>query len=602
MSLTISSRLWLITIFISLTLLGLWQVNQHFQARIDGDYRLSQQVSTLQQQLLRLRIAEKDFLHHRKLFYRDQFEEIYENFQAQYTTLLTQVRETGLDATVIESMSADFDSYAEAFRKVVAHQLRIGLSTDDGLYGELAKAARDVETVITSDPGLHASLLTLRRHEKDFLLRRDATYYTRFGTAMSDFRGALFMSDIDNATQARLQEALGKYSDSFSKLLQEEVDIGLDDQSGLIGELAERVATAENSFATAHNGIAQKIAEDLNAARQLLTIIIAVIIAVTLMALLYTRTRIVRQLNQAVSYANTLERGEWQHTVPALSQDETGKLLAALEALRVELLRKARQVERDSQHKGRLAELSRILQGIKHSDTLGTDVLQYLVRALQGQVGALYLTEAKDQLVFCAGYALARDQSVQTHYAFGESLIGQAAASREAKIYTDLPGHFLRITSGSGEAPPASLAVSPLLWNDQVYGVIEIGALQAFDKDALLLLQDAGEMLAVALHAAKTREDMQTMLARSQAQTAQLEAQQEALEAANGKLMLQAEQLQQSEEELRVQQEELQAQQEEQRALNEGLEAQSRLLSKRTRELEQRNVQLEDRLLTSPAC
>lgn len=599
MSLTISRRLWFITLFISMALLGLWLVNRHVQARVEADYQLRQQVNALQRQLLSLRAAEKDFLQHRKLDYRDQFESLYGDFRSQHDRLMIQVQDAGLDADILRQVRRDFDQYADAFRIVVSHRLQVGLDANEGLYKALRDAAHQVEAVVRDDPALLASLLMLRRHEKDFMLRRDATYYTRFGTALSDFRGALFMSEIDNVTKATLQSALRDYSDSFSNLVQQEVDIGLDDQSGLVGAMREQVATAEHTFARALAMVEDKIARDLAVARQSLSLIVATIVTASLLVLLYTRAGIVRQLGRAVSHAEILMRGDWQQPVEVTGKDETAQLLAALEALRIELLRKAQQLEQDNRHKTRLAALSRVLQGIRTTQQLGSDALQHLVNALDAQVGALYITEHDNQLVLCAGHALSRDHALPQRYIFGDSLIGQVALTREASIIRNLPDNFLRISSGSGSTVPATLLVAPLLWNEKVYGVIEIGALQRINDEAVDFMLDAGEMLAIALHAAQTRESIETMLDQSRAQTNELASQQTAMRAANEQLAMQAEQLQQSEEELRVQQEELQAQQEELRVLNEELESQSRLERTRLRELEQRNAELERRLTST---
>jgi hypothetical protein len=102
MSLTIGRRLWLITLFISIALLGLWLVNQHFQARVETDYQLRQNVNRLQQQLLSLRAAEKDFLQHRKLDYRDQFESLYSDFLSRHDQLMRDVADSGLDTGILQ--------------------------------------------------------------------------------------------------------------------------------------------------------------------------------------------------------------------------------------------------------------------------------------------------------------------------------------------------------------------------------------------------------------------------------------------------------------------------------------------------------------------
>src|SRR5690606_33561031 len=118
--------------------------------------------------------------------------------------------------------------------------------------------------------------------------------------------------------------------------------------------------------------------------------------------------------------------------------------------------------------------------------------------------------------------------------------------------------------------------ISPLIWNDQLFGAIELGSLGEPDRDAEALLELMSEAIAIALNAALVRVKMAKVLEEAWQKTELQEKQKQETEAARQILEEQAAALQASEEELRVQQEEL--------------EAQTRLLMERTRQLEQQRT------------
>src|SRR6266566_419562 len=104
---------------------------------------------------------------------------------------------------------------------------------------------------------------------------------------------------------------------------------------------------------------------------------------------------------------------------------------------------------------------------------LNMDELAPLVGA---QHGTFFLSEAANgntQLRLIAGYGLRADKAAPIQYRLGQSLIGQVAKSKRPIVVANLPEGYVKISSGLGEAPPANLAVLPILFEDQVLGVIE---------------------------------------------------------------------------------------------------------------------------------
>lgn len=84
------------------------------------------------------------------------------------------------------------DLYAQRFDAFNQLWARLGYDENSGLQGSLRTAVRSIETSLGNDPDprLSAMMLTLRRHEKDFILRRDRSYLDRFQQSIPPFRAA----------------------------------------------------------------------------------------------------------------------------------------------------------------------------------------------------------------------------------------------------------------------------------------------------------------------------------------------------------------------------------------------------------------------------
>jgi len=236
------------------------------------------------------------------------------------------------------------------------------------------------------------------------------------------------------------------------------------------------------------------------------------------------------------------------------------------------------------QHEG-LELLNESLRGEKEVDLLARDILQVLVPFLQGQAALLYVSQY-DFLRFSAGYAIEGLHTVPQRIGLGETLVGQAALKKESIHLKGLPESFLRISSGMGSSYPQDIIVVPLVHNNIVEGVLELGALAPLSEKSQRFLDAAAPAIAIALQSAKSRARLQELLEQVQAQSEELQAQHSELENINAELEAQAEKLQASEEELKVQQEELMQ-------ANTELEERSRLLEERNQLIVEKNIDIQ---------
>jgi signal transduction histidine kinase/ActR/RegA family two-component response regulator len=130
-----------------------------------------------------------------------------------------------------------------------------------------------------------------------------------------------------------------------------------------------------------------------------------------------------------------------------------------------------------------LARIAGLIQGHRDLATVAELIMTELIPVVGAQHGAFFLAETVDgetRLRLIAGYGLGVGAGSPGQFRLGESLVGQAAKTKRPIVVTDVPAGYARISSGLGEAAPASLVVVPIVFEDQVLGVIEAGSFSPF--------------------------------------------------------------------------------------------------------------------------
>lgn len=118
-------------------------------------------------------------------------------------------------------------AYHLTFNKLVS-RIRAKGYKDYGLEGSMRDYAHALEK--KSSPIPLEKLLMLRRHEKDFLLRREEKYVLLFNT-LADSVGRDFREEVD------ILHTLTEYKTSFNDLVQLHQEIGITPALGLLGQL-----------------------------------------------------------------------------------------------------------------------------------------------------------------------------------------------------------------------------------------------------------------------------------------------------------------------------------------------------------------------------
>ena len=236
-----------------------------------------------------------------------------------------------------------------------------------------------------------------------------------------------------------------------------------------------------------------------------------------------------------------------------------------------------------------LAGLSERMQGEQRLETLGDNVLGFLARYLDAQVGAMFIVEPSGQFRRFAGYALppGNDEKA-TSLRPGDGLAGQALKENRVLRVHDVPANYLPIASSLGEANPTQLLIAPASDSGVVHAVVELGFFRSLQPSDLELLRRAREAIGIAVRSSKDRTKLEELLEETQRQSEELQTQQEELRVANEELAEQSQVLKESQVRLESQQAELEQ-------TNSQLEEQASILENQRDELQRAQMALTER-------
>jgi len=278
------------------------------------------------------------------------------------------------------------------------------------------------------------------------------------------------------------------------------------------------------------------------------------------------------------------------------AQDETGVLTRTFNQMVKSLRETIQSNENQRWLKGNLADLSQQLQGQRNLENLAELVLRYVAPLVEAQQGVFYLLDRSDEvpcLKLLGSYAYHERKHLSNKFRLGEGLVGQCALEKQRILLTEVPGDYVRIQSGLGNAPPLNIVVLPILFEKDVKGVLELSSFQRFGELQLTFLQEASEVMGVMINAIAAYLQTQALLEQSQLLTNELRQQQEELLQSNQLLEERTQSLQESELILQQQQEELQQSNEELQQLNEELEEKAELLESQKQQVERKNQEIE---------
>lgn len=230
-------------------------------------------------------------------------------------------------------------------------------------------------------------------------------------------------------------------------------------------------------------------------------------------------------------------------------------------------------------------ELNKELQGDLNLTDVSYKALHFICEFLNIHIGAIYAFEAeKGTLKQVSSIGLpssTRNRTIE----LGHGIVGQAGVDKKNQHIKKVPDNYFKIFSATGETFPNNILVIPLLFDNSLWGVLEIASQQTFTEKEKEFVISIQENIAVKIASTIARNRLENLLSTTQEQAVELKAQQEQLKSANEELEEHTRILTENEKKLQVQQEQL-------KIANEELEDRSNQLELQKDEIEQKNNSL----------
>lgn len=179
-----------------------------------------------------------------------------------------------------------------------------------------------------------------------------------------------------------------------------------------------------------------------------------------------------------------------------------------------------------------LAKFVDILRSKNNNLTeLSDSIISNLVKYMNANQGALYLindANEKDKFIeMVACYAYGRKKHLNQRIEIGEGLAGQVVLEKSTINMTDIPGDYVKITSGLGESLPRNLLLVPLKLEENVFGIVEIASFETFQSYQIQFVERLSESIASTISSVNANQKTCQLLRETQVQGEQMRAQEE---------------------------------------------------------------------------
>lgn len=439
---------------------------------------------------------------------------------------------------------------------------------DYGLEGELREAIHKVENSATSYDRI--DMLMLRRHEKDFFLRKDLKYPKEFNNKITELikKVTIGTSSID-AKSAILSNLL-LYQRKFNDIVEVEQKIGLKDTDGLKGSINHNLITTKALVKKLEGKIKKESERNISKAVSIIILLLASQFVVGLLLATFYANALTNAIKQIYFAIRQLSEGTFPKKLVSRSNDEIGKAKTALNQLieriqaaatfsellgsgqlnevydrslnndvlaqsLIHMQTKLQQVNHE-QHKINwtnhgLAQFNDVLKIVSDDlKQIGDETLKFVIQYVNLNQGVLFAIQ-KDpygtRLKSISTFAYGKKKFLEQQIELGEGLAGQCALEKNIIVLKDLPHDYVKITSGLGEALPTYAIILPLVSNEELMGVLELSGFKELEFYQQVFLEKVASNVASMLLAKRSNAETKVLLQEAREKTEQLLAQEE---------------------------------------------------------------------------
>jgi methyl-accepting chemotaxis protein len=307
--------------------------------KAEGD-NMSDLVTRIDSDFLKARSLEMDFLLRNDPAYANKILDVSKLIDANIKLLAPHLTGQYADlATPLETVNKQFVAYATKVGELQQIHAQLGYDPDSGVQGKLRKAAHALEDSFKANknPDLTISLLMMRRHEKDFMLRLDGKYIKQLNGEVdsmlarpADQFGGASARDVIVKTLTVYQSGFAQYA--TMTLEERKLRDAVSDAFAPLGPLFGDMHAKVDAIGKANT--AERIVESRRAEFIALGATATIVVVIAAMVLMVGRS-ISRPINASVAAMSALAQGNNDIDIPGLSRhDEIGRIAAAIAVFR----------------------------------------------------------------------------------------------------------------------------------------------------------------------------------------------------------------------------------------------------------------------------
>lgn len=381
--------------------------------------------------LLQVRRFEKEFVRTKSSEHKEKMIKALNKYEKTLNVLEDQ-------GDIYKEQLAVLANYKNAIQKYIT-------SPDDPSLEEMQKQAFQVELAINElyVPNVHATLLTLRLTEKNYILTRLEKYAEATKEVATKLQTYFFDATIDPKYVELITKDLDAYNTTFTKLV--ETDHEIEKALEVMGEASKKVEPLVKSIMElASQSKESQISNTVQVASKMgmlaITIGLIVVFCSWLLSFFTVRS-IVNALNKGVRFAETMAGGDLTTTLEIDRQDEIGTLTQSLNTMAVEIRSMFQQLADDIiQLSSSSSELTTIAGEMSHGADLSSQKAVSVAAAAEemssNMSSVTMASEAATQNVNMMAAAVeemnATAQGISENTARGQS-ISHNASKRAAK-------------------------------------------------------------------------------------------------------------------------------------------------------------------------
>jgi len=184
----------------------------------------------------------------------------------------------------------------------------------------------------------------------------------------------------------------------------------------------------------------------------------------------------------------------------------------------------------------KVGDLLRLSEG--NNGQMNVKIINFLTEYIGAQTGALFIVNehTPNVIELVAGYAIEVNVIAPKRVNFGNGLTGQSAVEKKTLLFNNMPDGVMKILSAFGELSPKNLIVVPMVFENEVKGVIEFAGADAFTDLQKEFLEITSRNMAVTVDLIARKKKTENLLNESRELNEKLKLNEIELKAANEEL------------------------------------------------------------------